>query len=101
MIILGGMNIYPAEVEKIILGLPFVLETVVYGIKNEQGQRIAANIVLRDGYKDMTKRDLMQNLADNMPKYLMPSTVQIMDKLERNGSGKLIRPCCKVNTMVV
>ncbi len=92
MIILGGMNIYPAEVEKIILGLPFVLETVVYGIKSEQGQRIAANIVVRDGYKDMSKRDVMQALADKMPKYLIPSEVQILDKLERNGSGKLVRP---------
>lgn len=92
MIIMGGMNIYPAEVEQIILKFPFVLETVVYGVHDEQGQRIATNIVLRDEYKDMTSRDIMRAFSEKMPKYLMPSTLQIVDALERNGSGKVIRP---------
>lgn len=92
MIILGGMNIYPAEVEKIILEFPFVLETIVYGMQSERGQRIATNIVLRDEYKDITKHDVMQAFSKKMPKYLIPSTLQILDKLERNGSGKLVRP---------
>lgn len=92
MIILAGMNIYPAEVENIILEFPFVQETIVYAIHSEQGQRIAANIVLHDGYKNMTKRDIMKALAEKMPKYLMPSILKILDKLERNGSGKLVRP---------
>ncbi len=92
MIIMGGLNIYPAEVEKIILKFPFVEETVVYGIQTNQGQRIAANIVLRNKYKDMNNREMMKAFSEKMPKYLMPSVIRILDKLERNGSGKLVRP---------
>lgn len=92
MIIVGGMNIYPAEIENIIREFPFIMETVVYGKHDESGQRIVANIVLRDGYKELTKRDIMSAFSQKLPRYLMPGMLEIVDCLKRSGSGKVIRP---------
>lgn len=92
MIIKAGMNIYPSEIENSICNFPFILETVAYGKRDDMGQKIAVNIVLKDGYKEMTKRDIMSAFSESLPTHLMPSWLEIVDKLPRNGSGKIIRP---------
>ena len=59
MIIKSGMNIYPKEIENQIITINKIQECVVYGIKAETGQTIAADLVLKDDKKPMTKKDII------------------------------------------
>ena len=89
MIIRGGMNIYPQEIEKILAMDPRVFEVLAYGIPDAlSGEKIGLRIVgaftNRDEVLRMCRRLLLP--------YQMPAVVEIVDSLPKNGSGKIIRP---------
>lgn len=89
MIIKAGMNIYPQEIENSIRQINIVEDIVAYGVKNNIGQSIAINVVLRES---ITKKQLLKNISDILPAYQMPDTLNIVDKIDKNVSGKTIRP---------
>ena len=88
MIIKGGMNIYPKEIENQIEELSQIKECSVYGIRADSGEKIAVDLAL---HEIMTKKELMLLLAGVLPSYQMPTEVNIVDSLPRNASGKIIR----------
>lgn len=91
MIIKGGMNIYPKEIENQIATIKQVQECVVYGTKTDIGQTITVDLVLMDDYKTIPKKEMMILLSTVLPAYQMPSEINIVDSLNRNASGKLVR----------
>lgn len=92
MIIKAGMNIYPREIEKLLENLPFINEIVAYGKKEEYGQKIAIKLVLKEEFTHMDQREIMNRFSECLPNYLMPNYIEVLKKLERNGSGKILRP---------
>ena len=92
MIIKAGMNIYPKEIEEAIGSIPEISGIVAYGSKSEMGQEICVNIVLNDGYDDIDTKQLMVLFSKVLPGYQLPSRINIVASLERNSSGKIIRP---------
>jgi len=91
MIISGGVNIYPAEIEAEILKLPGVADAAVFGIPDEEfGEQVCAVIQPRPGFQldaDQVKADLRKMLAG----YKTPRTVEFNDTLPREDSGKIFK----------
>lgn len=91
LIIKGGMNIYPKEIENQVLQLHEIKECVAYGIKKFNFQEIGMDVVLDDQYCNMGKKELLSLLGNELPGYQMPSQINIVKELKRNASGKIVR----------
>jgi long-chain acyl-CoA synthetase len=91
MIITGGLNVYPAEVENMIYSYPGVQETVVFAIPDaKRGALIGAAIVPRPGSK-IAEKELLSFLRGNLANFKVPDKVVIRESLPRTSSGKTIR----------
>jgi long-chain acyl-CoA synthetase len=91
MIITGGLNVYPAEVENLIYTYPGVQETIVFAIPDpKRGQVIGAAIVPRPG-TSVTEKELLTFLRANLANFKVPDQIVIRESLPRTSSGKTIR----------
>jgi len=91
MIIRGGENVAPAEVETVLYEHPDVLEVAVVGVADERwGERVVAAAVLRDG-SSASEHDLVAFCADRLASFKRPEKVVIVDALPRTSTGKVVR----------
>ncbi len=91
MIVSGGENVFPAEVEDLLAAHPAVAEAAVIGVPDEEfGQRLKAIIVRRAGHK-LSAADVKAYVREHLARYKVPGTVTFTDALPRTVSGKLIR----------
>ncbi|MGE2717154.1 acyl-CoA ligase FadD12 [Mycolicibacterium litorale] len=91
MIVSGGENVYPIEVEKTLTTHPGVAEASVIGVDDEQyGQRLAAFVVLTAG-ASATPEELKQHVRENLANYKVPRDITVLDELPRNSTGKILR----------
>ena len=91
MIITGGLNVYPAEVENMIYSYPGVQETIVFAIPDsKRGQVIGAAVVVRPG-STIAEKDLMTYLRANLANFKVPDRIVFRESLPRTSSGKTIR----------
>jgi fatty-acyl-CoA synthase len=91
MIISGGENVYPAEVEAVIVQLDEVADCAVVGTPDEQwGEVGVAYIVLREG-AEFDEQALRMHLAAHLAKYKIPKRVHFVPELPRTASGKIQR----------
>lgn len=91
MIVSGGENIYPIEVEKTLATHPDVAEAAVIGVDDQQyGQRLAAFVVLKPGVS-ATRETLKQHVRDNLANYKVPRDIAVLDELPRGITGKILR----------
>ncbi len=91
MIVSGGENIYPIEVEKTLATHPDVAEASVLGVDDEEfGQRLEAFVVLAPGAK-ATSKTLKQHVRDNLANYKVPRAITVLDELPRSITGKISR----------
>ncbi|MFB1297917.1 acyl-CoA ligase FadD12 [Mycobacterium sp. pW049] len=91
MIVSGGENVYPIEVEKTLVAHPEVAEATVLGVDDaEYGQRLAAFVVLTDG-GTATVDDLKAHVRANLANYKVPRDITILDELPRGSTGKILR----------
>ncbi|QNJ93757.1 bile acid CoA ligase [Mycolicibacterium fluoranthenivorans] len=92
MIVSGGENVYPIEVEKILVTHPEVAEAAVIGVDDEQfGQRLAAFVVLTGEGTGVTADELKQFVRENLANYKVPREITVLDELPRNSTGKIVR----------
>ncbi|MER5585735.1 acyl-CoA synthetase [Streptomyces asoensis] len=91
MIISGGENIYPAEIEDLLLAHPDIVECAVIGVSDDKwGEVPRAVVVLRDG-ASTDPDELLASLAGRLAKYKIPKSVVVADALPRTASGKLLK----------
>ena len=91
MIISGGENIYPAEIENVLNGHPAVREVAVIGVPHPKwGETPRAVVVLRQG-QTASPEDLISFTRDRLAHYKCPTSVVFSDLLPRNASGKLLK----------
>jgi long-chain acyl-CoA synthetase len=90
IIIRGGVNIYPAEVENAIMGLPGVEDVAVFGIPDtgDLGEIVAAQVVPRPGV-ELTADDIRTGLRDRLAYFKHPITIRLTTNLPRDDSGKI------------
>ncbi len=89
LIITGGFNVYPKEVEGAIDALPGVVESAVIGVKHADfGEGVVAIVVLEAG-ANITQSDVLAGLAGQLAKFKQPKRVIFVDALVRNTMGKV------------
>jgi fatty-acyl-CoA synthase len=91
MILSGGVNVYPAEVEEALLVHPDVVEVAVIGLPDEEwGERVAAVVVTRSG--STLDADALRAWArERVASYKLPRAVYFVDELPRNPTGKVLK----------
>ncbi len=92
MIISGGMNIYPAEIEAALEQAPGIFDVAVFGIPSEQwGERVHAVVVKAPGHTDLTEGQIIDFARHHLAGYKIPRSVSFTDELPRTGSGKILK----------
>ncbi len=94
MIIAGGVNIYPAEIEGEILAHPGVGDVAVFGIPDDDmGEQIKAVVEPTAGYEagDELAASIMEHLADRLARFKWPRSIDFTDQLPREPTGKLLK----------
>ncbi|WP_299880339.1 AMP-binding protein [uncultured Cocleimonas sp.] len=91
LIIKGGENIAPREIDDILYGHPAVLEAAAFGIDDEHyGQEVMASVALCPGMT-VSQNELLELCIDKLGKYKSPKQITIMDELPKGPSGKIQR----------
>ncbi|KXW60227.1 acyl-CoA synthetase [Mycolicibacterium phlei DSM 43072] len=91
MIVSGGENVFPAEVEDLISGHPEVIEATAIGVDDKEwGQRLRAFVVKAEG-SDLTEDDIKKYVRDHLARYKVPREVIFVDELPRNPTGKILK----------
>jgi long-chain acyl-CoA synthetase len=91
MVISGGVNIYPAEIEQSLIGLPGVRDVAVFGIPDaEFGEALVAHVDT-DPASGLTEDDIREHVRLNLANYKVPKVVVIDRELPRDESGKLFK----------
>ena len=89
LIITGGLNVYPREVEVEIDAIPGVAESAVIGLPHEDfGEAVTAIIAPRDGAM-ISEPDVLRALAGKLAKFKQPKKAVFLDQLPRNAMGKV------------
>ena len=91
LIISGGSNIYPREVEEVLLRHPAVAEVSVIGTPDAQwGEVVVAFVVPRPGQR-LDNRDLDELCLQNMARFKRPKQYRVVDSLPKNATGKVLK----------
>lgn len=91
LIISGGSNIYPREVEEVLLEHPAIAEVAVIGIPDEQwGESVLAFVVLRDGHS-VADQDLIEFSRARIASYKKPKAIRFVESLPKSAYGKVLK----------
>lgn len=91
VILRGGANVYPAEVERVLLDHPAVEAGAVLGVPDERlGERVAAVVQAAAG-AEVDLDDLRAHLRANLARYKVPEQITVVEALPRNAMGKIVR----------
>ena len=91
MVISGGENVYPAEVESVLYKHESIAEVAVIGLEDEKwGEAVTAVAALNDGM-ELTLEDLRSFAETQLAKYKLPLRLHIVDELPRNPAGKVLK----------
>ncbi|MFL6080334.1 MAG: AMP-binding enzyme, partial [Ornithinibacter sp.] len=91
MILRGGMNVYPREVEEVVYTHPDVVEVAVVGIPDElMGEQVGAAVALREG-ATATPEDIIEYTKERIAAYKYPRKVWVVPELPKGPTGKILR----------
>jgi acyl-CoA synthetase (AMP-forming)/AMP-acid ligase II len=91
MIVTGGENVYPAEVENALFGHPAIADVAVVGVPDDKwGEAVKAIVVLRPG-SSLNQADILDFARQRIAGYKLPKSIDVVDALPRNASGKVLR----------
>jgi acyl-CoA synthetase (AMP-forming)/AMP-acid ligase II len=91
MIISGGLNVYPAEIEAVLHRHPAVLECAVFGVPDERwGEAVRAAVVVRAG-ADVTESDLVEHCRKLVAGYKKPQHIEFHTQLPKGATGKILK----------
>jgi acyl-CoA synthetase (AMP-forming)/AMP-acid ligase II len=91
MIISGGMNIYPAEIEAALEQHPGVYDVAVFGIPSDEWGEVVHATVVRSPGSSLTGEEITAYAREHLASYKVPRSVDFTDELPRTGSGKLLK----------
>ena len=91
MIVSGGENVFPAEVEDLLSGHKAVADVAVFGVDDEKfGQRLKAAVVKRKG-QNVSEKELKDHVKANLAGYKVPREIVFVDELPRTATGKVLK----------
>jgi len=92
MIISGGSNIYPREVEDVLIRHPAVKEAIVFGVPDaEWGENVVAAVVAREGQTGLDAETLIAFCRDHLASFKKPKRIEFLAELPKNAYGKVLR----------
>jgi long-chain acyl-CoA synthetase len=92
MVNVGGMKVYPRDVEEVLFEHPAVREAAIVGVPDSfSGEAVKAFVVLRDGSPPTTEKDIMEFCAARLVKYKVPKSVVFVPELPKSLVGKVLR----------
>jgi len=90
MILVGGYNVYPREVEEVLYKHDHVTEVAVIGVPDPNlGESVQAFVVVDDS--DVTEEELTRYCAEHLAKYKVPASIEFLEELPKNTTGKILR----------
>ena len=93
MIIVGGYNVYPREVEEVLYNHPDVVEVAVVGVPDANfGEAVKCFVVSKN---DVTQQELIEYCQQSLAKYKVPSSIEFLEELPKNTTGKILRRALK------
>jgi fatty-acyl-CoA synthase len=91
MIVSGGENVFPAEVEELLASHDQIKEAAAIGVEDEKfGQRLKAFVVVCDG-ASLSEDEIKGYVKENLARYKVPREVVFVDELPRNATGKVLK----------
>jgi fatty-acyl-CoA synthase len=91
MIVSGGENLFPGEVEELLITHPAVVEAAVIGVDDDEfHKRLAAYVVVKPG-ESLSEDDVREFVKDNLARFKVPRDIVFLDELPRNPSGKVLK----------
>jgi len=91
MIVSGGENVFPAEVEDLLSDHPALLEAAVIGVEDEAfGQRLKAFVVLNEG-QSLSEDEARAYVKDHLARHKAPRNIVFLDEIPRNPTGKVLK----------
>jgi long-chain acyl-CoA synthetase len=91
MIIVGGLNVYPREIEEVLYSHPAVLDAAVLGVPDrKRGEEPIAVVALKPG-QEVTGLDLIRYCRERLANYKIPRHVVFRESLPRGGTGKVVK----------
>jgi fatty-acyl-CoA synthase len=91
MVISGGENVYPAEVENALYDHPSIVEVAVVGLPDERwGEAVTAVVVIKDG-EELELDELRDFADDKLARYKLPTRLLTISEIPRNASGKVLK----------
>ncbi|WP_328352368.1 o-succinylbenzoate--CoA ligase [Streptomyces sp. NBC_00445] len=91
MIISGGENIYPAEIEDLLLAHPDIVECAVIGVPDDKWGEVPRAVVVPREDVSVDPDEILASLSGRLAKYKIPKSVVLADELPRTASGKLLK----------
>ncbi len=91
MIVSGGENVYPAEVENVLMAHPAVADVAVIGVPDEKWGETVKAIVVRAPGAEVSEQELIDHCRSQLARYKCPTSVDWVDALPRNPSGKVLK----------
>jgi long-chain acyl-CoA synthetase len=94
MILVGGYNVYPREVEEVLYNHSEVVEVAVIGVPDENlGESVKAYVVSKN--PSLTEEELIEYCKIHLAKYKVPASIEFIEELPKNSTGKILRRALK------
>ncbi|HTN80992.1 MAG TPA: AMP-binding protein, partial [Acidimicrobiales bacterium] len=91
MIVSGGENIYPAEIENVLMAHPAVADAAVIGVPSERWGETPKALIVRASGTDPSEREIIDFCRERLAKFKCPTSVDWVEALPRNPSGKILK----------
>jgi long-chain acyl-CoA synthetase len=91
MIVSGGENVYPAEVENVLMGHPGIADVAVIGVPHEKWGETAKAVVVRKPGAEVGEHEIIEFARERLARFKCPTSVDWLDALPRNPSGKILK----------
>jgi long-chain acyl-CoA synthetase len=91
MIVSGGENVYPAEVENVLMGHPGIADVAVIGVPHERWGETAKAMVVKKAGVEVTEQEIIEYARERLAKFKCPTSVDWLDALPRNPTGKILK----------
>jgi fatty-acyl-CoA synthase len=95
MFISGGENVYPAEIEKVLLNHPAIIDAAVVGVSDEKWGEVGKAFIVLKGGETVAPEEITLHLADKLARYKIPKHLEFAEKLPKTASGKVQRRLLK------
>ncbi len=94
LILVGGYNVYPREVEEVLYNHPDIVEVAVLGVPDANfGEAVMCYVVSKN--PDLTEEQLMEYSRKHLAKYKVPNAIEFLEELPKNTTGKILRRALK------